>query len=178
MIGFPSSVSSVLNHAELSVTDSDNALIHMDVDQSFYQYQTPVKEAIFESFVRQNIAESEIDVTSNIRQLMESSYGFPTNSKTEFIYADCPLALFSKLTLESCGWDVLEARSGVSVVAKPSTYLGKTVKIGKDSSSWGRQNLMTQISEKLCLRPLICASIFFMDRNSWLLPLYHCLRRW
>lgn len=99
MIGFPSSVSSVLNHAELSVTDSDNALIHMDVDQSFLPIPTPVKAAIFESFVRQNIAESEIDVTSNIRQLMESSYGFSTNSKTEFIYADCPLALFSKLVL-------------------------------------------------------------------------------
>ncbi|CAN4110787.1 unnamed protein product [Withania somnifera] len=99
MIGFPSSVSSVLNHAELSVTDSDNALIHMDVDQSFLPIPTPVKAAIFESFVRQNIAESEIDVTSNIRQLMESSYGFRTNSKTEFLYADCPLALFSKLVL-------------------------------------------------------------------------------
>ncbi|KAJ8529713.1 hypothetical protein K7X08_036548 [Anisodus acutangulus] len=99
MIGFPSSVSSVLNHAELSVTDSDNALIHMDVDQSFLPIPTPVKAAIFESFVRQNISESEIDVTSNIRQLMESSYGFPTNNKTEFIYADCPLALFSKLVL-------------------------------------------------------------------------------
>lgn len=93
MIGFPSSVNSVLNHAELSVTDSDNALIHMDVDQSFLPIPTPVKAAIFESFVRQNIAESEIDVTGNIRQLIESSYGFSTNSKTEFIYADCPLAL-------------------------------------------------------------------------------------
>lgn len=99
MIGFPSSVNSVLNHAELSVTDSDNALIHMDVDQSFLPIPTPVKAAIFESFVRQNIAESEIDVTGNIRQLIESSYGFSTNSKTEFIYADCPLALFSKLVL-------------------------------------------------------------------------------
>lgn len=62
----------------------------MYVDQSFLPIPTPVKATIFESFVRQNIAESEIDVTSNIRQLMKSSYGFPTNNKTEFLYVDCP----------------------------------------------------------------------------------------
>ncbi|VFQ84840.1 unnamed protein product [Cuscuta campestris] len=102
MIGFPSSVVSVLDHSELAVseTEADNYNpIHMDVDQSFLPIATPVKAAIFESFVRQNVSESEIDVTSNISELLKSSYGFPTNNNTEFVYADSTLALFNKLVL-------------------------------------------------------------------------------
>lgn len=34
--------------------------------------------------------------------------------------------------LESCGWEVLEAQAGVSILAKPSAFLGKTIKINKD----------------------------------------------
>ncbi|XP_022136868.1 methionine S-methyltransferase isoform X1 [Momordica charantia] len=34
-----------------------------------------------------------------------------------------------KETLESCGWDVLEPHAGVSVVAKPTAYLNKTIKL-------------------------------------------------
>ncbi|KAK9287094.1 hypothetical protein L1049_015505 [Liquidambar formosana] len=73
--------------------------IHMDVDQSFLPTPSPVKAAIFESFARQNMAESEIDVTTSIRQFIKNSYMFPTNSNTEFIYADSSLALFNKLVL-------------------------------------------------------------------------------
>nr|GMD40760.1 methionine S-methyltransferase [Ipomoea batatas] len=100
MIGFPSSVVSVLDHAEFAVTEADSSnLIHMDVDQSFLPIATPVKAAIFESFVRQNVTESEIDMRSNIRHFLKTSYGFPTDGTTEFVYADSTLALFNKLVL-------------------------------------------------------------------------------
>ncbi|CAL5398980.1 unnamed protein product [Camellia sinensis] len=100
MIGFASSAISVLDHAELSITETDNSsLIHMDVDQSFLPIPSPVKAAIFESFARQNVAESETDVTTSIRQFIKSNYGYPTNSNTEFIYADRALPLFNKLVL-------------------------------------------------------------------------------
>ncbi|KAH6825915.1 methionine S-methyltransferase [Perilla frutescens var. hirtella] len=88
----------VLDHAELSINESDDSsLVHMDVDQSFLPITAPVKAAIFESFARQNITESETDVTDGIRRLVSSSYGFPSDSNTEFIYAGCPAALFTKL---------------------------------------------------------------------------------
>ncbi|CAH9112051.1 unnamed protein product [Cuscuta epithymum] len=100
MIGFPSFVVSVLDQSELAVNEADSYVpIHMDLDQSFLPIATPVKAAIFESFVRQNVAESEIDVTNNIRQLLKSNYGFPTNHTTEFVYSDSTLALFNKLVL-------------------------------------------------------------------------------
>lgn len=100
MIGFTSSAVSVLNNSELSVNEAeDTSLIHMDVDQSFLPLPSPVKAAIFESFARQNLAESEIDVTSGIKHFIKSNYGFPTYSSTEFIYADSSLALFNKLVL-------------------------------------------------------------------------------
>ncbi|XP_059652055.1 methionine S-methyltransferase-like [Cornus florida] len=100
MIGFSSSAISVLNHAELSITEADSSsLIHMDVDQSFLPIPSPVKAAIFESFARQNMLESEIDVTTSIGQFIKSNYGFPTDSNNEFLYADSSLALFNKLVL-------------------------------------------------------------------------------
>ncbi|KAK6143791.1 hypothetical protein DH2020_024139 [Rehmannia glutinosa] len=98
--GFSSSTISMLEHAELAVNESDESpLVHMDVDQSFLPITTPVKASIFESFARQNITESETDVTCGIRQLVSSSYGFPSATNTEFIYADCTMSLFSKLVL-------------------------------------------------------------------------------
>lgn len=98
MIGFTSSTISVLDHAELSITAADDSsLVHMDVDLSFFPIPSPVKAAIFESFSRQNVAESEIDVTTSIRQFIKSNYGFPTSNNAEFVYADFPLPLFNKL---------------------------------------------------------------------------------
>ncbi|KAG6652358.1 methionine S-methyltransferase [Carya illinoinensis] len=100
MIGFASSAISVLNSSELSINEAKNtSLIYMDVDQSFLPLPSPVKAAIFESFARQNLAESEIDVNSSIRQYIKSNYGFPTDSGTELIYADSSLALFNKVVL-------------------------------------------------------------------------------
>ncbi|PIN24059.1 Methionine S-methyltransferase [Handroanthus impetiginosus] len=98
--GFSSSTISILDHAELSVNESDDSpLVHMDIDQSFLPITEPVKASIFESFARQNITESETDVTYGIRQLISGTYGFPSGNNTEFIYADCTAALFSKLVL-------------------------------------------------------------------------------
>ncbi|KAL2593521.1 hypothetical protein AAZV13_12G134600 [Glycine max] len=100
MIGFARSASSVLNTAELSIDGVENeSLIHMDVDQIFLPVPSPVKAAIFESFARQNMSESETDVTASIKGFVKSNYGFPTDSSTEFIYADNSKALFNKLVL-------------------------------------------------------------------------------
>ena len=100
MIGFASSALSVLDNAELSITETENSsVIHMDVDKSFLPFPSSVKASIFESFSRQNMAESETDITTSIRQFIKSNYGFPTSSGTEFICADCSLALFNKLVL-------------------------------------------------------------------------------
>ncbi|XP_021298288.1 methionine S-methyltransferase [Herrania umbratica] len=99
MIGFATSAISVLNNSELSISDDRNSLIHMDVDQWFLPMPSPVKAAIFESFARQKMAESEIDVTPSIKQFVKSNYGFSTDSSTEFIYSDCSQALFKNLVL-------------------------------------------------------------------------------
>ncbi|GLU06061.1 hypothetical protein SLE2022_231240 [Rubroshorea leprosula] len=100
MIGFATSAISVLNNAELSISDTDSfSIIHMDVDQSFLPVPSPVKAAIFESFARQNMSESEIDVTPSIKQFIKSNYGFPTDGSMEFMYSDCSQALFNKLVL-------------------------------------------------------------------------------
>lgn len=100
MIGFSSSALSVLNNAELSIDEvEDESIIHMDVDLSFLPTPSPVKAAIFESFARQNMVESETDVTPNIKQFVKRNYGFPTDSNSDFLYADSSKALFHKLVL-------------------------------------------------------------------------------
>ncbi|XP_071725797.1 methionine S-methyltransferase [Rutidosis leptorrhynchoides] len=100
MIGFSNSAVSVLNNAELSVRETDtSSLIHMDVDQIFLPTPSPVKTAIFESFARQNVTESECDVTPSLKQFIKNTYNFSVEHSSEFIYADFPLALFNKLVL-------------------------------------------------------------------------------
>lgn len=99
VIGFSASAISVLNNAELFISVNENSLIHMDVDQWFLPTPSSVKAAIFESFARQKLSESEIDVTPSIMQFVKSNYGFPTDSNTGFIYSDCLQALFSKVVL-------------------------------------------------------------------------------
>ncbi|XP_058089956.1 methionine S-methyltransferase [Magnolia sinica] len=100
MIGFASSAISTLNDAELSITEpKDSSLIHMDADQSFLPVPLAIKGAVFESFSRQNMGESETDVKSGIQQFIKSNYGFPANSTLEFICGDSPLALFNKMVL-------------------------------------------------------------------------------
>ncbi|KAK6945653.1 Aminotransferase, class I/classII [Dillenia turbinata] len=98
VIGFSSFAVSVLDSAELSIDEVGNSsLIHMDVDQSFLPIPSPIKAAVFENFARQNTAESESDLTTSIRQFMRSKFGFPTDSSTDFIYANNTLSLFNKL---------------------------------------------------------------------------------
>ena len=100
MIGFSTSALSVLTNAELSIDGVENgSVIHMDVDQIFLPVPSPVKAAVFESFARQNMSESETDVTTSIKEFIKSNYGFPTESSTEFVYADNSKALFNKLVL-------------------------------------------------------------------------------
>ncbi|KFK26617.1 hypothetical protein AALP_AA8G271900 [Arabis alpina] len=100
IIGFSSSAVSVLKDAELSVTEiDDTSVIYMDVDQSFLPIPRSVKAAIFESFVRQNVSEAEVDVNPSIKQFVWSNYGFATKSGTGFVYADGSQALFNKLVI-------------------------------------------------------------------------------
>lgn len=82
------------------MNESDESpVVHMDVNQIFLPITTPVKASIFESFARQNISDSETDITSGIREMISTSYGFPSASHSEFIYADSTVALFNKLVL-------------------------------------------------------------------------------
>nr|Q9SWR3.1 RecName: Full=Methionine S-methyltransferase; AltName: Full=AdoMet:Met S-methyltransferase [Wollastonia biflora]AAD49573.1 methionine S-methyltransferase [Wollastonia biflora] len=100
MIGFSSSAISVLSQSELSVRVTEkSSLLHMDVDQIFLPTPTPVKAAIFESFARQNVTETECDVTPILRQFILNTWNFSVEHSAEFIYADFPLALFNKLVL-------------------------------------------------------------------------------
>lgn len=100
MIGFSNSAMSVLNHAEFSSSEvCHSSLVYMDVEQSFLPIPTPAKAAIFESFARQNVTEAEIDVIPSLRNFVKSNYGFITDSDSEFMLADSPLALFNKLVL-------------------------------------------------------------------------------
>lgn len=99
-IKFSSSAISVLFNAELSVDEEEkSSLIHMDADHSLLPLPSPVKAAIFESFSRQNLTDSEVDVTPAIKQFIKNNYGFPVDSSSEFIYADCSQALLKKLIL-------------------------------------------------------------------------------
>ncbi|KAL4580554.1 hypothetical protein LXL04_016753 [Taraxacum kok-saghyz] len=41
-----------------------------------------------------------------------------------------------KTTLERCGWEVVEARVGVSMIGKPCGYMGKRIDVNKDGCLW------------------------------------------
>jgi methionine S-methyltransferase len=100
MIGFSNSAMSTLKGAEFFVTDSkESGVIHMDLDRSFLPVPSAVNASIFESFVRQNITDSETDVRSSIQQLVKDSYGFLADGCSEIIYGNTCLALFNKLVL-------------------------------------------------------------------------------
>ncbi|KAG9457111.1 hypothetical protein H6P81_001619 [Aristolochia fimbriata] len=100
MIGFVGSAISTLSVAELSLNEpKDKQLIHMDLDQSFLPIPSEVKAAIFESFARQNLVESETEVKSVIQKFIKTSYGLTTDSNAELICGDSSLALFNKMVL-------------------------------------------------------------------------------
>ncbi|XP_010533230.1 PREDICTED: LOW QUALITY PROTEIN: methionine S-methyltransferase-like [Tarenaya hassleriana] len=163
IVGFSSSVVSVLKDAELSVTEMENApLIHMDVDQSFLPIPRSVKAAIFESFVRQNISEAEVDVTPSIKQFVHSNYGFPTGSSTGFIYADCSQALFNKLVLccaQEGGTFCLPAGSNGIHVASAKFLKANVVKIPTESNDGFKvtETTLTKVLETV-KKPWVCIS--------------------
>lgn len=100
MIGVADSAIRVLNKAELSNPDlKDVDVIHMDLDQSALTIPSSVKEAVFESFSRQNITDAETDLGLGIKDLVKTKYGFPPEQCKEIFLGDSPLALFTKLVL-------------------------------------------------------------------------------
>lgn len=110
----------------------------MDVDQSFLPIPSPVKAAIFESFARQNLAESETDVTPSIQQFIKSNYGFPSNNSTEFIYTDFSQALFNRLILcciQEGGTCCFPAGSNGNYVSAAKFLKANIVSIPTDSGS-------------------------------------------
>jgi methionine S-methyltransferase len=109
MIGFSNSARSTLEEAEFFVPDSkDSSVIHMDLDRSFLTVPSSVNASIFESFLRQNLTDSETDVHSSIEKLVRDTYGFPGDDcpdiakvsyRKEIMCGSTCLALFNKLVL-------------------------------------------------------------------------------
>ncbi|KAF8044936.1 hypothetical protein N665_5980s0001 [Sinapis alba] len=163
IIGFSSSAVSVLKDSELSVTESgDTSLIHMDVDQSFLPVPRSVKAAIFESFVRQNVSEAEVDVNPSIKQFVTSNYGFPTKSSTGFVYADGSQALFNKLVVccaQEGGTLCLPAGTNGKYVAAAKFLKANVVNIPTESSDGFK---LTKITLTKALesvkKPWVCIS--------------------
>ncbi|KAL9813785.1 Methionine S-methyltransferase [Arabidopsis thaliana] len=163
IIGFSSSAVSILKDAELSVTEIDEtSLIHMDVDQSFLQIPQSVKAAIFESFVRQNISEAEVDINPSIKQFVWSNYGFPTKSSTGFVYADGSLALFNKLVIccaQEGGTLCLPAGTNGNYVAAAKFLKANVVNIPTESSDGFKltERTLTKALESV-KKPWVCIS--------------------
>lgn len=59
-------------------------------------------------------------------------------------------------TLETSGWEVLEAQAGVSIVAKPSAYLGKNVKLKNGASTREIKLDDSNIREAMLLSTGLC----------------------
>lgn len=110
----------------------------MDVDQSFLHISSPVRAAIFESFARQNMAESEIDVTPSIKKFIKSNYGFPADNSTEFVYTDFTQSLFNRLILcciQEGGTFCFPAGSNGNYVSAAKFLKANIVSIPTDSAS-------------------------------------------
>ncbi|XP_037442006.1 methionine S-methyltransferase-like [Triticum dicoccoides] len=109
IIGFSNSALTTLEEAEFFVPESkDCSVIHMDLDRSFLSVPSAVSASIFESFVRQNITDSEADVRSSIEKLVGNNYGLPGDDcpdiaesayRKEIVYGSSCLALFNKLII-------------------------------------------------------------------------------
>lgn len=98
MIGLSNSAISAIKEAEFFLPDpKESCVIHMDLDRSLLPIPSAVKAFIFESFVRQNIMDSETDVRSGIQRLLKRNYNYPVESDSEIIYGNTSLALFNKL---------------------------------------------------------------------------------
>ncbi|KAJ1261131.1 hypothetical protein BS78_09G004800 [Paspalum vaginatum] len=100
MIGFSDPAMSTLKETEFFVPDTnESSVIHMDLDRSFLPVPSAVNSSVFESFVRQNITDSETDVHSSIQQLVKDNYGLSADRCSEIIYGNTSFALFNKLVL-------------------------------------------------------------------------------
>lgn len=65
-------------------------------------------------------------------------------------------------TLENSGWEVLNAEAGVSIVAKPSAYFGKTIKLNDGSGSREIKIDDTNIRESMLTSTGLC-----INSASW-----------
>ncbi|GLJ16280.1 hypothetical protein SUGI_0274140 [Cryptomeria japonica] len=100
MIGIADSAVKALQKAELSNLElRDVDVIHLDLDQSSLTVPSTVKEAVFESFARQNIIDAETDLGLGIEDFVKGKFGFPADQCNEIFLGDSALALFTKLVL-------------------------------------------------------------------------------
>lgn len=70
----------------------------------------------------------------------------------------------SKQVLKTCGWEVLEAQAGTSIVAKPSAYLGKTIKISKKNGSNNRE---TEINDVSIREAMLRSTGLCINSSAW-----------
>ncbi|GAY68516.1 hypothetical protein CUMW_264740 [Citrus unshiu] len=74
-----------------------------------------------------------------------------------------------KEALENCGWEVVQSCGGVSMVAKPSAYLNKTVKISRYSSGSGEKTATEQIKldDSNIREAIVKATGLCINSGSW-----------
>lgn len=79
-------------------------------------------------------------------------------------------------TLTSCGWDVIDCHGGVSLVAKPTAYLGKTVQIDNSEATLDGTNFREALlkSTGLCINggswtrlPNYCRFSFSLEQTKF-----------
>lgn len=162
-IEFSSPALSVLKDTELAVSEIDGtSVIYMDVDQSFLPVPRSVKGAIFESFVRQNVSEVEVDINPSIKQFVLRDYGFATKNSSGFVYADGSQALFNKLVIccaQEGGTLCLPAGSNGKYAAAARFLRANVVNIPTESSNGFKLTEMTLgKSLESVKKPWVCIS--------------------
>ncbi|KAF8775539.1 hypothetical protein HU200_004498 [Digitaria exilis] len=150
MIGFSDPAMSILKAAEFFIPDSnESSVIHMDLDRSFLPVPSAVNASVFESFVRQNITDSETDVHSSIQQLVKDSYGLSEDGCSEIISMAIPL-LHSSTSFDSDIQELLSvcAEYGARVVIDTS-FSG----LEYQTDGWSQWNLEGFLSSLKCSKP-------------------------
>ena len=64
-------------------------------------------------------------------------------------------------TLQKCGWEVLPSQGGVSMVAKPITYIGKHVKVGNAASQ------TVELTDATIREAILAANGLCINSGSW-----------
>ena len=79
------------------------------------------------------------------------------------------MVIFLQQVLENCGWEVVQSCGGVSMVAKPSAYLNKTVKISRHSSGSGEKTATEQIKldDSNIREAIVKATGLCISSGSW-----------